>query len=233
MRSDHFRRSSDIIGSGGGSVFPFGRRKKKRKPFDGRAAAAGAAKYIRGRLPGIEITAALPSRNKKPPEPAATHSDQVRYALPDNARIRYSVSRDESNEEKTIRYEKPVYSEDDYKSWEKGHGSRNTFSALVLKKIREKGMSHKEFYSGAGMDRKLFSKIKTDFCYQPTKVTAIKCCLSLGLSADEADQLLKVSGYALSETISFDLVIRYCISHGITDIDDVNEVLYELEEKTL
>lgn len=123
--------------------------------------------------------------------------------------------------------------EDDYKAWEKGHSGSHTFSALILRKINEKEMSAKQFYNKAGLDRKLFSKLKNDYCYQPTKATAIRCCLALALSSDEADYLLKVSGYALSETIPFDLIIRYCINHGITNIENVNQVLYDLEEKIL
>lgn len=225
-------------------MFPFGRRRKKKRPFDAKTAASGVAKYIRSRLPGIEITANLPSRRKKQPVPDMPDSD-IRYCIEDDEDrttadgktavrdIKFSISRVDESSDKPRQSEKSIYSDTDYRAWEKGHGSGNTFSASVLKKIREKGLSYRQFYVGAGIDRKLFSKIKTDFCYQPTKITAIKCCLSLDLSADEADLLLKTAGYALSETISFDLAVRYCISHGITDIDDVNAVLYELEEKTL
>ena len=40
--------------------------------------------------------------------------------------------------------------------------------------------------------------------------------------------LLKCAGYALSDTSEFDLVIRYCIEHGVYDTMTVGEMLYSL-----
>lgn len=108
-----------------------------------------------------------------------------------------------------------------------------TFSEFVLNAIKERGMSSKEFYIEARMDRKLFSAIKTNPEYQPKKETAVACCFALKLSLDDAEILLQCAGYSLSLSIQWDRVVYYCLREAITDIDDVNELLYELDEKLI
>lgn len=120
-----------------------------------------------------------------------------------------------------------------YFSWEAKQRSRNTFSSKVLKYLAEKRFDPRVFYQQAGIDRKLFSKLKTDFCYQPKKETAIRCCLALQLTVSEAVDLLKTAGYALSDSNSFDLAIRYCLDNEVYDLAAVNMLLEALEEKIL
>lgn len=108
-----------------------------------------------------------------------------------------------------------------------------TFSEYILEGIRQRGMTPKEFYSTAKIDRKLFSTIKTKKDYQPKKETAVACCLALGLNSTYADKVLYAAGYSLSMSIQWDRVVCYCLMEGITDIDDVNELLYELGEKLI
>lgn len=121
----------------------------------------------------------------------------------------------------------------DYLTWETAQRSRETFSCKVLAWLNKKGIDPRTFYRQAGMDRKLFSKLKTDFCYQPKKETAIRCCLALELSDEEAIDLLKSAGYALSNSSSFDLAIRYCLKNHIYALEAVNMLLEALEEKIL
>ncbi len=108
-----------------------------------------------------------------------------------------------------------------------------TFSEFVMRAIEERGMKPKEFYTAAKMDRKLFSAMKTNVDYQPKKETAVACCLALKLSLDDAEILLRCAGYSLSMSIQWDRVVYYCIREEITDIADVNELLYELDEKLI
>lgn len=129
-----------------------------------------------------------------------------------------------------IRYSIDV---DDYTDWERENAEYKSFSQSVLEGMNEKGLTPIQFYKKAHIDRKLFSKLKTDYCYKPNKTTAIKLCFALDLSLDDAEELLKKAGYALSKSDPFDLAIRYCFVSGITDIDIVNEILTRLEEKTI
>lgn len=124
-----------------------------------------------------------------------------------------------------------VYSDEpyqDYYTWVSTKKQTETFSDAVLRIMQEKRMTSGVFYRKAGLDRKLFSKLKTDRAYQPNKKTAIRCCLALELDPDAAVDLLKCAGYALSDTSEFDLVIRYCIEHGVYDTMTVSEMLYSL-----
>lgn len=149
-----------------------------------------------------------------------SHQDIKAAEKPDYSGVQFSISLDDSFFEH-------------YHEWEKTQKETESFSTIVLKRIDEQGMTAKDFYSKAGLDRKLFSKLKTDYGYQPNRNTAICCCLALRLNQAETDSLLKCAGYALANTSSFDLAIQYCIAHRIYDLMEVNAILYELEERLL
>ena len=135
-------------------------------------------------------------------------------------------------ESSDVKYSRKV-SISDYEEWERENAEYKSFSQSVLDGMNEKGLTAIQFYKKAHIDRKLFSKLKTDYCYKPNKTTAIKLCFALDLSITPAEELLKKAGYALSKSDPFDLVIRYCFACEITDIDIVNEILIRLDEKTL
>lgn len=83
-----------------------------------------------------------------------------------------------------------------------------------------------EVYKRAGMDRKLFSKIRTSDTYVPNKSNVAALILALQLTEDEAETLLEAAGYSLAYNRHFDLIIRFCIVHKIYDLMKVNELLY-------
>ena len=147
---------------------------------------------------------------------------ETRYSLKDTTR--YSLEDDPSLYEKI---------ESEYPEWEKKTAVKESFSSSVLKYMEQKRLSPSKLYKKAELDRKLFSRLKNDYMYQPTRTTAIKFCLGLELKIDEAEKLLEKAGYSLSKSQSFDLIIRYCIENGYTDIETVNEILRRFEEKTL
>ena len=108
-----------------------------------------------------------------------------------------------------------------------------TFSATLLKLIDEKGLKDSEVYKKANIDRRLFSKIRGDENYMPSKKTAISFCMALQLNIEEADMLLKTAGYTLSASSRFDLIIRYLIENQEYNIQFANIVLTDYGEDTL
>lgn len=167
-----------------------------------------------------------------PPEPP----DSIRYSradkiLDESDKDRMPFSMEEMRKDPAV-LDSPAMKRY-YHSWEKKKSVTKTFSSEVVRMVREKYTKTSAFYVPAGIDKRTFHKIRSDYLYKPSRNTAMKCCLGLKLNCDEANDLLQLAGYSFSPSDPADLVVLFCLEKKIWDLASVNYLMDSFDLKDL
>ena len=174
------------------------------------------------------------------PKPKAEEKSEVKYSLktPDikfsDRDVQYSF-RDNYDSQSIDRAVRSLSSSDSpLKALRTLEDNTNmSFVDKMLDYINIKHMRDSDVYKAAQVDRRLFSKIVSDRSYKPAKDTCIALSLALRLSLSEANDILSRAGYVLSHSSNRDVVIEYFFREQIYNLNDVNEILFRLEQKLI
>jgi transcriptional regulator with XRE-family HTH domain len=103
--------------------------------------------------------------------------------------------------------------------------ANESFSEMLFRLIREKGLREPDIYKRAGLTPQHFSKIRSDRSYKPTKETVLSLAIALRLTLPETKDLLRTAGLAFTHASKRDMVVEYCIINENWDIFSINEAL--------
>lgn len=110
---------------------------------------------------------------------------------------------------------------------------QETFVQYLFKIIDEKGLKDSQVYKKSNIDRKLFSKIRSNIHYTPSKNTILALAIGLELNLEETKLFLEKAGYALSKSILTDVIVEYYIVNKEYNIFKINQTIYDYKLQLL
>lgn len=107
------------------------------------------------------------------------------------------------------------------------------FAATVSALFDEGRVVEADLAAKLGCHQEDVEALRRRVAHRPSRELVTLLSLALELSPEKAEQLFLASGYELLDYEVYDIVIRYCLEHGVYDIDDVNEALLCFNLKSL
>jgi Predicted phosphatase homologous to the C-terminal domain of histone macroH2A1 len=107
------------------------------------------------------------------------------------------------------------------------------FAVKLLKLIDQKQMDDVACYKKANVSRQTWYKILNEKGYKPNKKTVLSFAVALELTLDETQTLLESVGFVLSNSSLFDVIVMYCLSHGLYDVAQIDAILFQYDQETL
>ena len=107
------------------------------------------------------------------------------------------------------------------------------FSETLLKLIDRTGKKDSEVYKRANVDRKLFSKIRNNPAYKPSKSTALAFAVALELNLEETRDFIGRAGFALTRSSKRDIIVELFIKNKKYNIHELNTVLFDFDQSLL
>lgn len=107
------------------------------------------------------------------------------------------------------------------------------FSLKLLRLIDRKKMDDVACYKKANVSRQTWYKIMNDPDYKPNKKTVLSFAVALELTLEETQMLLESVGYVLSQSSLFDVILMFCLSHGIHDVATIDAILFHYDQEML
>jgi hypothetical protein len=110
---------------------------------------------------------------------------------------------------------------------------KQTFAEYLFSLIDESGQTDANVYNRAGIDRRLFSKIRSNKDYQPSKNTVFALAMALELDHTKTSKLLNKAGFDFSNNKLTDIIIMFCIENKIYDMYEIDTLLEGYKQKPL
>ena len=117
------------------------------------------------------------------------------------------------------------YSSNDINKYIESNKDYSDFQTTLFKMIDERNLKDNEVYNKVHIDRRLFSKIRSDKNYHPSKETVLLLGFSLELNELEIEKLLDSASYSLPKNNYYDLIIRFCFINKIYKLTDINNLI--------